>query len=236
MKRLLQILIAMSLLATILTSPVAAATSQGLSWGVAEDDQFTFMMTFVDEGLETLKEGINVTILNAPPTLNDTLTNWSDIGYSDLNITFYNGTSIGLIGFILLGYLSVGGLFFVPIGNFTLLTELAHDSIWWNENCTLIDNSLFWGITITEMDGEMEETITAEYLKEDGFTSRYILESTNTTSSVESSVSLIRNNLPELPTTTGTGFDVVGFITDNALYIGVGIIILLVLVIIVKRR
>lgn len=236
---MLQILLAMSFLAMVLVSPVAAATSQGLEWGVAEDDEFTFVMTFVDEGEQTFEEGINITILEDPPAIADPLTNWSDIGYSNINATFTNGTELGLYGLLLLGYMSVSGVLFVPIGNYSLLTVLAQDSTWWNENCTLIDNSLFWGVTMTGMDGEMEESITIEYLKSDGFTSRYILQATNTTSSVASSVSLIRDNLPELTTTTnttGTGFDVVGFITDNALYIGIGIIIILLLVIIVKKR
>ena len=156
--------------------------------------------------------------------------------------TFTNGTSLGLYGLLLLGFIGVGGLFYVPTGNYSLLTTLAEDSVWWNENCSLINNALYWGIVVNGMDGELNHTITAEYLKEDGFTSRYILHSLNTTDSVVSSVSLIRDNLPVLTTTTtttnttGTGFDIVGFVTDNALYIGIGVIIILLLVIIVKKR
>ncbi|TFG32105.1 hypothetical protein EU527_10895 [Candidatus Thorarchaeota archaeon] len=239
MKRTLQVLLAMSFLAMFLTSPVAAATSQGLEWSVALDDSFAFMMSFIDEGEDTFNEGINVTIIEAPPTIDDPLTNWTYIGDFNLNITFYNGTALGLYGLLFLGLLSVNGYFAVPTGNFTLLSELIMAEDTWNENFTLIDNSLFWGVTFSEIDEDMEHEITAEYLKDDGFLSRYILESTNTTSSVSSSVSCIRNDLPELTTTTtstSTGFDIVGFVTDNALYIGVGVIIILLLVIIVKKR
>ena len=42
MKRTLQIMIAMSFVAIFLISPVAAATSEGLEWGVALNDEFTF--------------------------------------------------------------------------------------------------------------------------------------------------------------------------------------------------
>ncbi|TFG27318.1 hypothetical protein EU527_18685 [Candidatus Thorarchaeota archaeon] len=241
MKRTLQVLLAMSFLAMFLTSPVAAATSQGLEWSVALDDEFTFAMVFVDEGEDTFNEGINVTIIEAPPTLSDPLDNWTHIGSFNLNITFYNGTSLGLYGFLFLGLMSVNGYFAVPTGNFSLLTNLIMAESMWNENFTLTDNTLFWGVTFSETDGDMEHTITAEYLKDDGFLSRYILEATNTSSSVSSSVSCIRDNLPALTTTTttdttGTGFDIVGFVTDNALYIGIGIIIILLLVIIVKKR
>jgi len=239
MKRTLQALLAMSFLAMIMISPVAAATSQGLQWGVAKDDQFTFKMIAVDEGDESFNEGINVTILDAPPALDDPLTNWSNIGYSNLNMTFYNGTTLGLYGIVFLGLVAVGSLFMIPIGNFTLLTELAQSSVWWNTNCSITDNALYWGITISGMSSEMNQTIKAEYLKEDGFASRYILQSTNTTDSKVSSVSFIRDNLPTLTTTTnttGTGFDIIGFVQDNALYIGLGVVIILLLVIIVKKH
>ena len=242
MKRTLQLLLAMSFVAMFLVSPVAAATSQGLEWGVAIDDTFAYQMTFTEEGVQTFAEGVNVTVLTAPPAIDDPLANWTDMGYPDLNMTFYNGTSLGLYGLLLLGFMSVGGYFAVPIGNFSLLTALAMAESFWNENVTLIDNALFWGVTWTGMDEDMEQTITGEYLKADGFVSRYILQATNTTSSIVSSVTLIRNGLPVLTTTTtitpsnSTGFDIVGFVQDNILYIGVGIAVLLVLVIIIKRR
>ena len=100
---------------------------------------------------------------------------------------------------------------------------------WWNSNYTLINNAQYWGISISETSGGAQETITAQYLKADGFCSSYTLQSTNTTDSVVSSVSFTR-------TSPGSGFDIVGFVTDNALYIGIGVIIILLLVIIVKRK
>jgi hypothetical protein len=241
MKRTLQLLLAMSFVAMFLVSPVAAATSQGLEWGVAIDDSFAYQMTFTEEGVQTFAEGVNVTLTTAPPTIDDPLINWTDMGYPDLNMTFYNGTSLGLYGILLIGFLAIGGYFAVPIGNFSLLTDLVSAESFWNENVSLIDNALYWGITWTGMDEDIEQTISGEYLKADGFVARYILQATNTTSSVVSSVTLIRNNLPVLTTTTttstnSTGFDIVGFVQDNILYIGVGIAVLLVLVIIIKRR
>jgi len=238
MKRTLQLLLAFSFVAMFLISPVAAATDQGLEWGIALDDEFTYQMTFTEEGVELFSEGLNVTVIETPPTIDDPLTNWTHIGNFDLNMTFYNGTSIGLYGLLFLGLMVVGGQFAVPVGNYSLLTDLAMAESWWNENLTLIDNALFWGVSFSATDGEVEQTMMGEFLKEDGFLSRYMIVMSN--SSIESGVTVIRDNLPVLTTpttnTTGTGFDIVGFVTDNILYIGVGIGVLLVLVIIIKRR
>jgi len=229
MKRTLELLLAMSFVAMFLVSPVAAATSEGLEWGIALNDKFTFQMVFVDEGNQTLNEGINVTIAEAPPAIDDPLTNLTDIGTFNLTMTFYNGTDLGLYGILFIGLLGVGSHFAYPIGNFSLLTELAMAESWWNSNYTIINNAQVWGISVTGTSGGAQQTITAEYLKADGFCSSYILQSTNTTDSVVSSVSFTR-------TTPGSGFDIVGFVTDNALYIGIGVIIILLLVIIVKRK
>jgi len=238
MKRTLQLLLAFSFVAMFLISPVAAATDQGLEWGIALDDEFTYQMTFTEEGVELFSEGLNVTVIETPPTIDDPLTNWTHIGSFDLNMTFYNGTSIGLYGLLFLGLMTVGGHFAVPVGNYSLLTDLAMAESWWNDNLTLIDNALFWGVSFSATAGEVEQTMMGEFLKEDGFLSRYSIVMSN--SSIESGVTVIRDNLPVLTTpttnTTGTAFDIVGFVTDNILYIGVGIGVLLVLVIIIKRR
>jgi len=229
MKRTLELLLAMSFVAMFLISPVAAATSEGLEWGIALNDEFTFQMVFVDEGNQTLNEGINVTIAEAPPAISDPLTNLTDIDTFNLTMTFYNGTELGLFGILFLGLYEVGSHFAYPIGNFSLLTKLAMAESWWNSNYTIINNAQVWGIKLSETSGDAQATITAEYLKADGFCSSYTLQSTNTTDSVVSSVSFTR-------TTPGSGFDIVGFVTDNALYIGIGVIIILLLIILVKRR
>ena len=229
MKRTLQLLLAMSFLAMFLISPVAAATSEGLEWGVALNDTFTFQMVFIDEGTQTFNEGINATIDEAPPAIDDPLANLTDIDTFDINMTFYNGTSLGLYGILFIGLIAVGSHFAYPIGNFSFLTELAMAESWWNTNYTIINTAQVWGISVSETSGGAQQTITAEYLKADGFCSRYLLQSTNTTSSVVTSVTFTR-------TTPSSSFDIVGFLTDNALYIGIGVIIVLLLVIIFKKK
>jgi hypothetical protein len=237
MNRTLQYLLALSLISLFLVSPVAAAaTSQGLEWGVALNDEFLYHMVIVDTGVQTINEGVNLTVTETPPAIDDPLTNLTDIGTFDFNMTFYNGTSIGLYGLVFLGIFLVGSHFAYPIGNFSLLTELAMDQSWYNSSYSITDNSLYWGLVFSASSGDEQEIVTAEYLKSDGLFSRYIIQVTNTTDSTTSSYSFIRDNLPTLTTTTASGFDIVGFVTDNALYIGLGVIIILLVVIIVKKK
>ncbi len=233
---MLQLLLAFSFVAMFLISPVAAATSQGLEWGVELDDTFPFEMTMVDGGNTTFDEGINMTVIEAPPTIDDPLTNWTDIGELNLTITYYNGSSIGLLAFLFLGIMTVGGQMAVPVGNYSHLAVLAMAESFWNENFTLIDNSLFWGFTYAETEDDIEVSLTVEFLKEDGFLSRYLIMMENTTSTEESGFTVIRLNLPVPTEPTGTGFDIVGFVTDNILYIGIGLGVILVLAVLCMRR
>jgi hypothetical protein len=236
MKRTLQFLLAISFAAIFLISPVAAATSQGLEWGIALNDEFLYHMVAVDEGVQTINEGVNLTITETPPAIDDPLTNLTDIGTFNFTMTFYNGTSIGLYGLVFLALYVVGSHFAYPVGNYSLLTQLAMAQSWWNSSYTITDNSLYWGISTNLTSGDEQESITAEYLKSDGLFSRYILEVTNTTDYTSSSYSFIRDNLPTLPTTTSAGFDIIGFVTDNALYIGMGVVIIILLAVIIKKR
>lgn len=229
MKRTLQFLLSTSIVAMFLISPVAAATSQGLEWGIALNDEFTFHMVFIDEGNETINEGINVTIMEAPPAINDPLENLTGIGTFDINMTFYNGTTLGLYGILFFGLFVVGSHFAYPIGNFSLLSELAMAEPWWGDNHTIINNAQVWGISYSDTSSDEVSSISVEYLKTDGFCSSYKLQVTNTTSNIETSVSFIR----DMPS---SGFDIVGFITDNALYIGMGVVIILLVAIIIKKR
>jgi hypothetical protein len=230
MNRTLQCLLALSFAAMFFISPVAAATSQGLEWGIALNDKFTFHMIFVDEGNETINEGLNVTVAESPAAIPDPLVNLTSIDTFNITITFYNGTELGLYGILFIGLIAVGSHFAYPIGNFSLLTDLAMAATWWDENHTIINTAQVWGVSYSETDGNETSSITAEYLKADGFCYRYLLQVSNSTSGVETSVSFTR----DMP--APSGFDIVGFITDNALYIGMGVIIILLLVIIVKKK
>lgn len=230
MRRTLEIVLVMSFAAMFLISPVAAvATSQGLDWGVALSDEFTYHFTWVEEGETTFDEGINVTVEATPGTIPDPLTDYSLIPTVDIDLFYTNGTALGLEAIVLLGFIAVGGYFTVPIGNFSLLTDLAMDSAWWTENHTIINDSSVWGVRLSGVDDGNPVAVYAHYLKADGFCARYVLESTNSTSGKKTSISLIRD---------GLGLDIFGLLQDNILYvgIGVGVIVILGAVVCIRRR
>jgi len=229
MKRTLQTLLVMSFAAMFLISPVAAATSQGLEWGVALNDEFTYQFKVIEEGETILNEGVNVTVDANPPTIFDPLTDWSLLSGVDISIVYTNGTLLGFETLYLLGILLAGGHFVVPIGNFTLLSELLMDSFFWTENTTLVNDGSRWGISTTGTEDDMIMTAHVNYLKADGFLARYTLEARNITSNIRSSVSFIRD---------GLGFDIIGFVQDNILMvgIGVGVVVILGAVVCLRRR
>jgi len=229
MKRTLQIVLVFSFAAMFLISPVAAATSQGLEWGVALNDEVTYQFKVIEEGDTLLDEGVNVTVESTPGTIPDPVLDWLLLPYVDVDIVYTNGSALGLEGFYLIGIILAGGHFIIPLGNFTLLTELFMDSLIYNENSTIVNDGTKWGITYSTTDSGMAMQSHVYYLKEDGFLSRYTLEVRNMTSNVRSSVSLVRD---------GVGFDIIGFIQDNMLMvgIGVGVVVILGAVVCLRRR
>lgn len=229
MKRTLQAILAMSFVAMFLISPVAAATSEGLEWGVALNDEFTFQFTLNEEGETAIDEGVNVTVDLSPGAIDDPLTNWSNLGFVNIDLVYTNGTSMGFEALALLGLALVGNGFAVPIGNFSLLTELFTDSILWTENHTIINDGTHWGARMSGVDDEMTMMVSCQYLKTDGFIARYSMGLTNTTSGVVDGVTFIRD---------GLGTDILGLLQDNILLVGivVGVIVLLVAVVLIRRR
>ena len=229
MKRTLQAILAMSFVAMFLISPVAAATSEGLEWGVALNDEFTFQFTLNEEGETAIDEGVNVTVDLTPGAIDDPLTNWSNLGFVNIDLVYTNGTSMGFEVLALLGLALVGNGFAVPIGNFSLLTELFTNSILWTENHTIINDGTYWGASMSGVDDEVTMQVSVQYLKTDGFLARYSLTATNTTSGAVDGVTFIRD---------GLGTDIVGLLQDNILLVGivVGVIVLLGAVVLIRRR
>jgi hypothetical protein len=116
LKRTLQTVLVMSFLAMFLISPVAAATSQGLEWGVAQNDEFTYRLTMVDEGVQTYDEGLNVTVTGSTPAITDPLTTWLGIPILDINMVYTNGTTVIFEALVIgLASILVGGVFIAPI-------------------------------------------------------------------------------------------------------------------------
>ncbi|NHI88556.1 MAG: hypothetical protein EAX87_03475 [Candidatus Thorarchaeota archaeon] len=230
MKRTLQTVLVMSFLAMILISPVAAATTQGLEWGVAQNDEFTYRLRMVDEGVQTYDEGMNITVTGSTPALSDPLTTWLSIPVVLANMVYTNGTP-AIAEAVVIGFASilVGGVFIVPIGNFSLLADLAAAAPWWTVNHTIVSDSAFWGIRLSYMDDDSPSQIYVQYSKSNGVCARFNIESTNSTSHKKSSFSLVRD---------GLGLDIVQLLQDNILYvgIGVGVIVILGAVVCIRRR
>ena len=85
MKRALQLVLALSFVGMFLVSPVAAATSQGLEWGVAVGDSYEFTMSSSEDDLS---EGIYLNITDTPTlAIPDPLSDWGDIP-DDFDIGF----------------------------------------------------------------------------------------------------------------------------------------------------
>jgi hypothetical protein len=229
MKRALQTLVVMSFVTLFLISPVTAATSQGLEWGVALDDEFTFTFKWVEEGEPTLDEKMNATVDETPEAIDDPLTEWTDISWFDIYFVYANGTAPGVEFLALLGLMALGSLFVVPTGNYSLLSELAMNSLWWTENHTIINDSMVWGIRFSGVDDGNPMALYVHYLKSDGFCARYVLEATNSTSGQKATISFIRD---------GLGLDIIGLLQDNIMYVGIGVgaIVIIGAVVCMRRR
>ena len=229
MKRTLQIIIVMSFLAMFLISPVAAATSEGLEWGVADNDLFTFGYSVIEEGVPLNTDDVNITMTVNPGPIDDPLTDWNNIPQSLPDWVYANGSALGYENIYFLGIIITGGYFYVPIGNYSLMTELFMDSVFWNVNSSIINDGSNWGVHFAAVDDDLRMQVSVRYLKEDGFLNRYSLEMTNTNSGIRTSASLTRR---------GVGLDIVGLLQDNILYvgIGVGVIVILGAVVCMRRK
>ncbi|RDE15421.1 MAG: hypothetical protein C4K49_06220 [Candidatus Thorarchaeota archaeon] len=231
MKRAYVWLVATATVLMFAVSPVAAATSQGLLWGVAKTNQFnfTFDAVNVDEDI-SLHEGIYMNVTDTPPSIPNVVTDWAQVPVVDIDVMWTNGTTIGLYGVLFLGLALFGGHLAVPIGNWTLMTEVVQTSALWNHSTTFTTNSAYWGMALAYTPVGQRITIEASYLKSDGFLAEYTWHITNATSSTETlNLKIIREGLPN---------DLIVMLQDNILLIGigVGVVVILGAVVCMKRK
>ncbi len=200
-----------------LISPVAAATSQGLEWGIAVDDQWNFDITSVDEGVTGMSEVIYFEATSGISTIPNILDDWNNIPKPTFDVTWANGTDLGWSALIFILYMVVTDSWVVPIGNYTLLGELYEDDVFYNG--TIYDSGGYWGMEIDSFLGNPLD-IHVDYLKDDGFLAHWTVTTENGT------ISMVRQGLP----------GIVDLITDNILYIGVGVGVLILLAIVCKKK
>ena len=216
MKRALQLLLAISFATMFLISPVAAATSQGLEWNIEVSDQWNFDLTSVTDGVTAMDEVLYFESTGGLTTIPNILTDWVSLPEPSFDIEWANGTSLGFSAFIFIFYMVAVDRWAVPIGNYTLLGELYEDHVFYNG--TIYETSSYWGMDVDYL-GQLD--VHVDFLKDDGFLAHWTVTTENGT------LSMIRQGLPS---------DIIGLITDNILYIGVGVGVLILLAVVCKKK
>jgi len=206
------------------------ATDQGLYWGISTGDIFNYTLTSTDD-TTNVTEGIQIEVGSSIPPLLNEVNDWFQIDYPEVEITWLNGTSIGLWAFVLVP----AGNLFLPMGNWSLMDSLAGARTDIYDFTLDASNTYYWGYSY-KIDGiNPNETaiVHVDFLKSDGGLAHYSLEVINaTTSATLATASLVREGLP----TTSGGFTLPSWITDNILYIGIGVVVLIVALIYFKKR
>ncbi len=232
MKNALNLLIVFSIIAMFMIMPVAAATSDGLEWGIKVGDRFDYSFK---SSMFAINEDMYMNITSMPAAaIPDPLTSW--VGIPDLfagtGFWWANGTSMGSYSAILILLIAVGGKIAVPIGNFTHIQSLAAALL---TGETFVNEANVWGISwTTHPSSTVDFKITATYAKADGFLAQFKMETINSgNSQVLNSTEITRYNIP------GGGFDlssITQMLQDNILYVGIGVGILVILAIVCKKR
>ncbi len=229
MKRALHVILALAIVSMFMISPVAAATSQGLEWGIATGDSFDFTMAGDASGTEDdFSEGMYMNVTDMPAlAIDDPLTSWATIPVPSLGMWWDNGTSIGIYIFVFLGLLIVGSRMVVPIGNYTHLTSLVTPVMTGED---VINTATVWGIEWTEETNSTHEMVVkAHFSKADGFLTEYSMNTVvSATDAVVESFSVTRDG--------GAPLDIVQLLQDNILYVAIGVGVLVVLAIVCKKK
>ncbi|MHA1930275.1 MAG: hypothetical protein ACTSV2_17020 [Candidatus Thorarchaeota archaeon] len=193
MKRLNLFLIFILAMVLVIPTRVDAATDQGLEWNIQENDEFHFKLNI--NGTSLIVEEIYFVIENTPPTIPDSIVEWSEIPYCDVGVFYANGTDLGMISLVFLGLINVGGAIEVPIGNFDILEQLLAAEL---TGETFNTDATTWGVSVVLDASATEEiVITASYSISDGFLATYQMSTYNKTTpghyNLTSELSVIRD-------------------------------------------
>jgi hypothetical protein len=229
MKRALQVAFAFTLLMLCVVVPAAGDSLQGLKWGFNPGDKFDYQLTMsLTSPTFALSESLYAQV-GSTGAIPGTVNLWSQIPIVNADWKWTNGTSIPILLWLyFLPLASFGGYLGVPVGNWSLLTRLVDKIPLWNINTTMVENSAYWGMSLTTRASGKTTLLETSYLKYDGMIARYHwVQTDDTTHAKDGEISLVRQGLPN---------DFVVLIQDNALFIGMGIIILVLLAVILRRR
>jgi hypothetical protein len=231
LKRAVQIVAALTVLAMCLAFQAAGANLQGLKWGFNPGDKIDYQLSIMTTSPAfNLNEGMYA-VMGSVSAIPSTVNLWSDIPSPNLSFDWRwtNGSVVlFLIWLYFLPLVSFGGYSAVPIGNWSLLTKLVDKIPLWEINTTMVENSAYWGMSLTSTSSGKTIVLETSYLKSDGVLARYHWTQTDIATHVkEGDVSLVRQGLPN---------DFVVFLQDNLLYIGIGVVVLVLLAVACKRR
>ena len=210
MKRALTLLTVIFLLGMMHIVPVTAATNQGLEWGVMHGASIDYTLIIDADDLAFDGEiylEYNATAL--APTIPDSIANWSEIPYFDVDFFYANGTSMGIIVLTLLAAYNMH----VPIGNWTFLSKLAEDTIDVTNFVLDDEDPYFWGYSWEDDDWEyasegLRITVHVDFLKIDGCLSHYTMSAVNiTTEESTGELTLERMDIEQYTDRTGPTLD-----------------------------
>ena len=220
MNRVSMLFVILFIASAFCSTPVLAQTNQGLEWGFASDDTFSFMMYLEGDGM-LINEEIYLELNETLPVIPDSMDNWTDIPYVTIRAYYSNGTELGIEVLTFIAMYNAH----LPVGNWSFLSSLAQDSL--NlENFTLdAEDEFFWGYSWEDenwtLSGEgftvySKYTIHVhvDYLKTDGFIAHYSVDSYNTTTMEPTGqITLSRLGIEKYTDTTAPVFNIVDDIT-----------------------
>jgi len=227
----------------MILTPVIADTSQGLEWGFGAGDRFDFTLISTEN---VWNDSIYLNV-SSVPGIPDPLNSWTDVPEPSGGAYWANGTSMGVSALIFLGLNSIGGKIGLPIGNWTLLESLIEVELTGEE---IIDTTYTWGIEWSyDINATHQGQIKGTYLKSDGYLAEYSLESWDTTSNtLVESILVIRDSLLATSNTSDASTSdstipeeldpnsIMDLIQANILIIGAGILIIILVIVILRKR
>jgi len=188
MKYTIALLMILLILSSMSTTSTPATMDQGFEWGYNTGDRFYFILNADEiDGFFIFEEVIYIEA-NSTTAIPNSITNWTDIPTDNLNFYYSNGTPLGTDVNHFLGVLNFG----LPIGNWTFLSELAEDTIGLSDIIFHPENPFFWAYhweddNWTRSDERWDFAsnysieLNVDYLKLDGFISRYFAFGRNRT-------------------------------------------------------
>jgi len=226
MKSTIQLFLVAAIIGAVLAAPAAAATSQGLEYAVKEGDRFNFLLEMESE-TSSVSERLYIVVAGVP-TIPNAMTVWTELMQIGFDVFWANGTAIFwmILPFIFYPITEyVSHQICVPTGNYELLSELLLDT--YTEKVTTTNGYYYWGAKYISMDAGYAVQVTLMYLKSDGFLASYTVTHTNGTDTTFTQ-SMVRDGLPS---------DIQVLIMDNLLFIGIGVVVLVIIgVVVCKKR